>query len=113
MGQTYNIGGNNESSNLALVKSLCRVLAQEISCSEQELVDLITFVKDRPGHDQRYAIDASKLRDECGWTPTRTLEQGLAETVRWYVQHQDWVSNITSGQYRKWIEENYGARAQS
>jgi dTDP-glucose 4,6-dehydratase len=109
-GETYNIGGNSEAQNLDLVRALCKTVARLRAEPEQELLDLITFVKDRPGHDQRYAMDASKLRRECGWRPRYSLEEGLESTVRWYLGHPEWVEQVTSGTYRNWIDENYGAR---
>jgi dTDP-glucose 4,6-dehydratase len=110
VGETYNIGGNNEVKNLDLVKTLCRIVAKETDCSEQELLDLVTFVKDRPGHDLRYAIDASKLRAECGWVPQETLDTGLRKTVRWYLDHRDWLDEVRSGAYRDWMKQNYETR---
>lgn len=109
-GETYNIGGNSEARNLDLVRALCRIVAQHTGQPEQRLLELITFVKDRPGHDQRYAMDASKLRRECGWKPSHSLETGLELTVKWYLEHPDWIEQVTSGAYRSWIDENYGAR---
>jgi dTDP-glucose 4,6-dehydratase len=113
MGGTYNIGGNNEAKNIDLVKLICKIVAEETNCSEQELLGLITYVQDRPGHDLRYAIDATKVRDECGWEPQESIETGLRKTVQWYVAHQDWVESITSGDYKKWILANYGDRSVS
>jgi dTDP-glucose 4,6-dehydratase len=110
LGETYNIGGNNESTNIDLIRSLCRILAEETNCNESELLDLITFVPDRPGHDQRYAIDAQKIERDCDWKPEDTLVTGLRKTVQWYVNNQDWVESITSGDYQKWISANYGNR---
>lgn len=113
MGETYNIGGNNESTNLELVKLLCKIVAEETNSAEGELVDLITYVTDRPGHDMRYAIDATKIREQCGWTPEETIETGLRKTVQWYIAHQTWVDSVTSGEYQNWISKNYGDRAAS
>ncbi len=113
VGETYNIGGNNESSNIDLVQTLCRLLAEITNKPEHEYLDLITYVKDRPGHDQRYAIDATKIKEECAWTPSETIETGLRKTVEWYVQNQEWVESITSGEYQEWIEKNYGERDKS
>jgi dTDP-glucose 4,6-dehydratase len=110
IGGTYNIGGNNESTNLDLVHAICKILAEETGCEQQDLLDLITFVKDRPGHDLRYAIDATKLKNECGWTPAETVESGLRKTVTWYVQNQAWCESVTTGEYLQWIEQNYGKR---
>jgi dTDP-glucose 4,6-dehydratase len=112
-GETYNVGGNNESTNLALVERLCRAVARATGRTEDAVLGLITFVKDRPGHDHRYAIDAEKIRRECGWTPTETPETGLAKTVAWYLENQAWVESITSGEYKKWVEMNYSERTGS
>lgn len=107
-GETYNIGGCNEKTNLEVVHTLCDILDQErpradgISYREQ-----ITFVRDRPGHDRRYAIDASKIERELGWVPAETFESGIRKTVRWYLDNQDWVNNITSGAYREWVSRQY------
>ena len=108
-GETYNIGGWNEKPNIEVVKTLCGLLdelqprADGKSYSEQ-----ITFVKDRAGHDRRYAIDASKIHDELGWRPQETFETGLRKTVQWYLDHADWVANVTSGNYRQWVDLHYG-----
>ena len=110
VGETYNIGGNGERTNLDVVREVCRVVADETKCSHSELETLIDFVPDRPGHDQRYAIDASKLRRECGWEPRETLESGLRKTVRWYVDNREWVEQVRSGAYREWMEVNYANR---
>ena len=110
MGGTYNVGGNNECSNIELVKLLCKVLAEQTNQSEEELLSLITYVKDRPGHDMRYAIDATKIKAECDWEPSESLHTGLAKTVAWYVAHQEWVESVASGKYKEWIEKNYGSR---
>jgi dTDP-glucose 4,6-dehydratase len=109
-GETYNVGGNNEVRNIDLVQQLCDVVAQETGEPKEKLRGLITYVKDRPGHDHRYAIDASKIRRECGWEPQQTLETGLQKTVRWYLENEAWVAKVRSGAYREWMAQNYGAR---
>jgi dTDP-glucose 4,6-dehydratase len=107
---TYNIGGHNELKNIDVVHKLIAIVAEETSANEQELRKLITYVTDRPGHDQRYAIDAGKLQRELGWKPKETFESGIRKTVRWYLENKTWVEEVRSGDYRKWIEQNYGAR---
>lgn len=108
LGETYNIGGWNEKANLDVVYTLCDILDQEqpradgLSYRQQ-----ITFVKDRPGHDRRYAIDANKIERELGWKPAETFETGIRKTVRWYLDNQQWVNNITSGHYRDWVSKQY------
>jgi dTDP-glucose 4,6-dehydratase len=92
------------------VKQLCAIVAQETGTRESELLGLVTYVKDRPGHDLRYAIDASKIERELGWKPQETFASGIRKTVRWYLDHQDWVSSVRTGEYRQWIEQNYGGR---
>lgn len=108
VGEVYNIGGWNEKPNLEVVHTLCSML-DELSPRSDGLsyAQQITFVKDRPGHDRRYAIDASKLERELGWRPAETFESGIRKTVEWYLSHQDWVQNVTSGQYRQWVEAQY------
>jgi dTDP-glucose 4,6-dehydratase len=110
VGETYNIGGNSERRNIEVVDTLCRVVASLTGKSEASLLALRTYVADRPGHDLRYAIDASKLRTECGWSPSETFESGIEKTVRWYLDNHAWVEGVLSGEYRTWIETNYGAR---
>ena len=109
-GETYNIGGNSERRNLDVVHALCDTL-QELRPREGGYRKLVQFVTDRPGHDRRYAIDASKIRRELGWSPKETFETGLARTVRWYLDHAEWVQQVRSGEYRQWIETNYAARS--
>lgn len=110
VGDTFNIGGNNEVKNLDLVHRLCAILAEETGRPLSEYTDLITFVTDRPGHDHRYAIDASKLKRVLGWTPKESLETGLRKTVRWYLENTAWTDAVTSGAYQTWIESNYAKR---
>ena len=108
-GETYNIGGNNEMTNLEIVHLLCDRLDQLRPRSDgQSYRSQITYVTDRPGHDRRYAIDARKIAGELGWTPRETFASGIEKTIHWYLEHPDWVENITSGQYRQWLEQNYG-----
>ena len=108
-GETYNIGGNSEKNNLEVVHALCAIL-DELHPSGAPHAKLITFVKDRPGHDWRYAIDATKIKNELGWQPTEKFESGLRKTVQWYLDHAQWVENVTSGAYRNWISQNYEGR---
>jgi dTDP-glucose 4,6-dehydratase len=109
-GETYNIGGWNEKPNIEVVKTLCRILDEESPKADgTSYADQITFVKDRPGHDRRYAIDARKIEAAMGWKPVETFETGIRKTVRWYLDHQDWVANVASGGYRDWIDTHYGA----
>lgn len=109
-GQTYNIGGECEWTNLRLLHRLIDVVAELADRDVEQLRELITFVTDRPGHDQRYAIDCSKFKVELGWTQRHDLDRGLRATVRWYLDNGKWVERVKSGAYREWIEQNYGAR---
>jgi dTDP-glucose 4,6-dehydratase len=109
-GETYNIGGNSERTNLQLVDALIEIVSTETGCSIDELNALKTFVKDRPGHDLRYAIDATKLVKELQFRPQHALESGLRETVCWYLANRQWIDGVRSGEYRRWIEKNYDAR---
>jgi dTDP-glucose 4,6-dehydratase len=110
VGQTYNVGGNNEWTNIAIVKRLIELVAEAKGKPRAELEAQIRYVKDRPGHDRRYAIDSSKLKNELGWGPRYDLDGGLRATVRWYAENGAWVSGVRSGAYREWIEANYAAR---
>lgn len=107
VGETYNIGGFNEWQNIDIVRLLCRIMDQKLGRSEGESEKLITFVKDRAGHDLRYAIDASKIMKELGWEPSLQFEEGLEKTVDWYLANEDWLHNVTSGNYQKYYEEQY------
>lgn len=109
MGETYNIGGHNEKTNLEVVKAICAMLDQLVPDSNYRPHEqLVIFVKDRPGHDVRYAIDAGKIEKELGWVPAETFETGLRKTIQWYLANAVWVKNISSGEYRDWIEKQYG-----
>ena len=110
VGESYNIGGENEWENIKLVNTLCEIFAEETNADEAEIKGLITFVKDRPGHDRRYAIDCSKLKKELGWKQSVNFDQGLRKTVRWYLDNIEWAESIRSGEYLKWIEKNYKDR---
>ena len=109
-GETYNVGGHNEKTNIDIVRQICKLLDEMKPDAAGSYERLITFVKDRPGHDRRYAIDAAKIGRELGWTPAETFETGIRKTVRWYLDNQDWVANVQSGAYRDWIEHNYQDR---
>lgn len=105
--ETYNIGGFNEWQNIDLVKLLCRIMDQKLGREEGTSEKLITYIKDRPGHDRRYAIDATKINKELGWKPSVTFEQGLEKTINWYLSNGDWLKNVTSGEYKKYYSEQY------
>lgn len=111
LGETYNVGGDCERNNLEVVDAICREVAARKGIQPETVLALKRFVKDRPGHDRRYAIDASKLRRELGWKPAHSFESGLRETVGWYWQNDDWSRAVRTGAYRKWIAENYAGRA--
>lgn len=108
--ETYNIGGFNEWQNIDLVKELCRQMDTRLGRAEGTSEKLITYVKDRPGHDLRYAIDATKIQKELGWEPSVTFEQGLALTIDWYLSNEEWLNNVTSGDYQKYYDEFYGQK---
>jgi len=109
-GSTYNIGGHNEWKNIDLIKLLCRILDSKLKRHAGESEALITFVTDRAGHDQRYAIDAGKLKNDLGWVPSITFEEGLERTVQWYLDNEDWLNDVTSGHYQQYYNEQYNNR---
>ncbi|BDT60619.1 dTDP-glucose 4,6-dehydratase [Massilia varians] len=110
VGDTYNVGGCNEKANIDVVRTLCAILDElQPRADGRSYADQMTFVKDRPGHDRRYAIDAGKLERELGWRPAETFETGIRKTVEWYLANQGWVHNVTSGAYREWVERQYSA----
>lgn len=110
VGETYNIGGESERNNLQVVGAVLDAVAELTEASLEDLQALIEFVADRPGHDWRYAIDCTKIKSELGWRPSYCFEDGIRETVRWYLQNLPWVERVRSGEYRTWIDQNYGAR---
>lgn len=109
-GATYNIGGFNEWKNIDLVKLLCRLMDEKLGRPPGTSAQLITFVKDRPGHDRRYAIDASKINKELGWKPSVTFEEGLSQTIDWYLQNEEWLQHVTSGAYQQYYSDMYAGR---
>lgn len=109
-GEKYNIGGENEWTNIDLLHSLIEIVAKKADLDVEKIRSAITFVKDRPGHDRRYAIDCSKLKKELGWKQSVTFAEGLEKTVDWYLKNKDWVKNVQSGEYKNWVEKNYTAR---
>ena len=109
-GTTYNIGGHNEWKNIDLIRLLCSILDQKLGRAEGESAKLITFVTDRAGHDLRYAIDATKLKNELGWVPSITFEQGLDKTVDWYLDNEQWLNDVTSGNYQQYYQQQYAKR---
>ena len=111
LGETYNVGGWNEKPNIEIVKTVCALLDELRPAAEGPYARLITYVKDRPGHDRRYAIDARKIERELGWRPAETFETGIRKTVQWYLDHPDWVANVLSGGYRDWVAQQYGTAA--
>ncbi len=104
---TYNIGGFNEWQNLDLVKLLCKIMDKKLKRAEGSSEELITYIKNRPGHDKRYAIDASKINEELGWKPSVTFEEGLELTIDWYLQNEDWFNGVTSGKYQDYYKNQY------
>lgn len=108
VGETYNIGGHNEWTNISLVKELCRQMDKKLGRVDGENETLITYVTDRAGHDLRYAIDATKLKEELGWMPSLQFEEGLSKTIDWYLNNSEWLNNVTSGAYQKYYDGMYG-----
>jgi dTDP-glucose 4,6-dehydratase len=112
VGEVYNVGGGNEKPNIDIVHTVCALLDElRARADGKSYREQIAYVTDRPGHDRRYAIDASKIERELGWTPAETFETGIRKTVQWYLENQDWVANVQSGAYREWVEKNYAGRA--
>jgi dTDP-glucose 4,6-dehydratase len=112
LGETYNVGGWNEKPNIEIVKTICALLDElRPRADGRSYVEQITYVKDRPGHDRRYAIDARKIERELGWRPADTFESGIRKTVSWYLENPNWVESVKSGAYRAWVETNYAERA--
>ncbi len=112
VGQTYNVGGNNEKQNIEIVQTVCDILDQKVGLlpSGQPRRSLIKFVKDRPGHDRRYAIDASKIKNELGWEPSVTFEEGILKTIDWYLENPEWVASVVDGSYQAYYQKMYGGR---
>ena len=104
------MGGWNEQANIDIVHRVCELLDELRPAPEGSYRRLVTFVKDRPGHDRRYAIDARKIERELGWRPAETFDTGIRKTVRWYLDHPEWVADVQSGAYRDWVQANYAAR---
>jgi dTDP-glucose 4,6-dehydratase len=109
-GETYNIGGFNEWTNIALIKVMCQKMDEKLGRVKGESEKLITYVKDRAGHDLRYAIDATKIKNELGWEPSLQFEEGIEKTIDWYLENEEWLNNVTSGDYQKYYEEQYKER---
>jgi dTDP-glucose 4,6-dehydratase len=107
MGETYNIGGHNEWTNIELIRLLCKIMDEKLGREKGSNEKLITFVTDRAGHDLRYAIDATKLKEELGWTPSLQFEEGLNKTIDWYLENSDWLKKVTNGEYLKYYEKQY------
>ena len=110
VGDTYNIGGHNEWTNIDLIHLLCKIMDKKLNRTQGDSAKLITYVKDRAGHDLRYAIDSSKLQKELGWTPSLQFEEGLEKTVDWYLANEEWLNTVTSGDYKKYYEKQYVKR---
>ncbi|MFZ9688166.1 MAG: GDP-mannose 4,6-dehydratase, partial [Chitinophagaceae bacterium] len=110
LGETYNIGGFNEWKNIDIVHLLCKIMDKKLNRTEGESAKLITFVKDRAGHDKRYAIDATKLNKELGWIPSLQFEEGLDKTIDWYLANGEWIENVTSGVYKEYYKDQYVSR---
>ena len=114
LGETYNVGGWNEKPNIEIVKTICGLLDElRPRADGRSYAEQISYVKDRPGHDRRYAIDARKIERELGWRPAETFESGIRKTVNWYLENPEWVENVKSGAYRAWVQTNYAERAEA
>ncbi len=109
-GETYNIGGHNEWKNIDLITTLCKIMDKKLDRPEGTSAKLISYVKDRAGHDMRYAIDAKKIQKQLGWTPSLQFEEGLEKTIDWYLTNKEWINNVTSGEYQKYYKEQYEER---
>jgi dTDP-glucose 4,6-dehydratase len=109
-GEKYNLSGENEWENVRLVKEICKIYSSYTGIAENEILPLITYVKDRPGHDFRYAVDCAKIKNELGWTRKVEMKEGLRETIKWYLDNPQWVSHVKNGDYLKWIQRNYEDR---
>jgi dTDP-glucose 4,6-dehydratase len=112
IGETYNIGGFNEWQNIDLIKLLCKIMDQKLGRKEGESEQLIEYIRDRPGHDRRYAIDATKIKRELGWQPSLVFEEGLEKTIDWYLANEKWLSEVTSGAYRNYYNDQYGSKVE-
>jgi len=113
VGEVYNIGGASERPNIDVVNIVCSILDDvQPRANGAKYSALLTYVKDRPGHDRRYAIDASKIGNELGWKPAETFDSGIEKTIKWYLQNPQWIAGIESGSYQQWVDKNYGARNQ-
>jgi dTDP-glucose 4,6-dehydratase len=110
VGETYNIGGHNEWKNIDLINLLCSIMDKKLNRREGESAELITYVKDRAGHDRRYAIDATKIKNELNWQPSIQFEEGLERTVDWYLANEEWLQHVTSGQYQQYYDQQYGVK---
>jgi len=110
IGETYNIGGFNEWKNIDLIRAMCRIMDRKLKRIAGESEKLITYVKDRAGHDLRYAIDATKLKNELGWEPSLQFEEGIEKTIDWYLENEKWMNNVTSGDYQKYYKQQYVKR---
>ncbi|MFN9677181.1 MAG: dTDP-glucose 4,6-dehydratase [Betaproteobacteria bacterium] len=110
VGEVYNVGGKNEMQNIEVVRAICGLLDELRPRASGSYAQQITYVKDRPGHDRRYAIDPRKIERELAWTPAETFETGIRRTVQWYLDHAEWVSRVRDGRYRQWVDQQYGAR---